>query len=61
MNWRIFIKLGNTEFFRWLDANLWSKVQNAKFQIQNDCQTFEKLKNVNETRQFEISKFQILK
>ena len=47
------MKLGNSEFFRWLATNLWSKVQNSKFQIQYGYQNFEKLnklKNVYETR-----------
>ena len=47
------MKLGNSEFFRWLAANLWSKVQTSKFQLQYGCQTFEKLnklKNVYKTR-----------
>ena len=37
------MKFGKNEFFRWLAANLWSKVQNPKFQIQYGCQNFEKL------------------
>ena len=47
------MRLGNCEFFRWLAANLWSTVQNSKFQIQYGCQNFEKLnklKNIYETR-----------
>ena len=47
------MKLGNSEFFRWLAANLWSKVQNSKFRLQYGCQNFEKLsqlKYVYETR-----------
>ena len=35
------MKLGNREFFKWLVANLWSKVQNSKFRIQNGYQNFE--------------------
>ena len=51
------MKLGNSEFFRWLAANLWSKVQNSIFQIQHGCQNFEqlkKLKNVYETRYYRV-------
>ena len=45
------MKLGNSEFFRWLTVNLWSKVQNSKLHNQCDYQNFEKLnklKNVYE-------------
>ena len=38
------------ELFRWLAANLWSKVQNSKFRIQYSYKNFEKLnklKNVD--------------
>ena len=45
------MKLGDSEFFRWLAENLWSKVQNSKFQIQHGSENFEKLnklKNVYE-------------
>ena len=45
------MKIGNSEFFRLLAANLWSKVENSKFQFQYGCQNFEhlsKLKNVYE-------------
>ena len=51
------MKLGNSEFFRRLAANLWSKVQNSKFQFQYGCRNFEKqnkLKNVYETRYWEV-------
>ena len=47
------MKLGNSAFFKWLAANLWSKVQISKFQIQYGYQNLEKLKkfkNVYETR-----------
>ena len=47
------MKFGNSEFFRWLAANLWSKVENSKFQIQYGWKNFEKLnklKNFYETR-----------
>ena len=32
-----FYKTRNSEFFRGLAANLWSKLQNSKFQIQCGC------------------------
>ena len=51
------MKLGNSKFFRWLAANLWSKVQNSKFYIQYGRSNFEKLqklKNVYETRSWGV-------
>ena len=46
------MELGSSEFFRWLAANLWKKVQNSKLQTQYGCLNSEemnKLKNVYET------------